>query len=71
MIAVQKEQFTEAKEKLQLLFNLSEQSSVQSVPAYVARATQDDELLERQGQPQMGNPICQLGPHDSEVVASA
>ena len=57
MIAVQKEQFTEAKEKLQQLIQLSEQSSVQSVAAYVARATQDDALLERQGQPQMGNPI--------------
>lgn len=57
MIAVQQEQFTEAKEKLQQLIQLSEQSSVQSVAAYVARATQDDVLLERRGQPQMGNPI--------------
>ncbi|MGC6549323.1 MAG: hypothetical protein ACON5D_08200 [Rubripirellula sp.] len=57
MIDVQREQFREAKEKLQKLIELSEQDSVQSVAAYVARATQDDSLLEMQGQPQMGNPI--------------
>ena len=57
MIDVQQEQFSKAKEKLKQLIEFSEQDSVQSVAAYVARATQDEAALEMQGQPQMGNPI--------------